>query len=45
MPVDAKKAHSEILAHYRKDAAFRAQVDAAAKKIIRMKIAMGLMTK
>jgi beta-N-acetylhexosaminidase len=45
MPVDAKKAHAEILAHYRKDAAFRAQVDAAAKKIIRMKIAMGLMTK
>jgi beta-N-acetylhexosaminidase len=45
MPVDAKKAHAEILAHYRKDAVFRAQVDAAAKKIIRMKIAMGLMTK
>ncbi|MDP4596516.1 MAG: hypothetical protein NWS92_06055 [Crocinitomicaceae bacterium] len=43
MPVDAKKAHAEILAHYRKDAAFRAQVDAAAKKIIRMKIAMGLL--
>lgn len=45
MPVDAKKAHAELLAHYRKDAAFKAQVDAAAKKIIRMKIAMGLMTK
>jgi beta-N-acetylhexosaminidase len=45
MPVDAKKAHAELLAHYRRDAAFRAQVDAAAKKIIRMKIAMGLMTK
>ena len=43
MPVDAKKAHAEILAHYRKDAAFRAQVDAAAKKIIRMKIALGLL--
>lgn len=43
MPVDAKKAHSEILAHYRKDAAFKAQVDAAAKKVIRMKIAMGLL--
>ena len=43
MPVDAKKAHSEILAHYRKDPAFKAQVDAAAKKIIRMKIAMGLL--
>jgi beta-N-acetylhexosaminidase len=45
MPVDAKKAHAELLAHYCRDAAFRAQVDAAAKKIIRMKIAMGLMTK
>jgi beta-N-acetylhexosaminidase len=45
MPVDAKKAHAEILAHYRKDPAFKTQVDAAAKKIIRMKIAMGLLTK
>jgi beta-N-acetylhexosaminidase len=44
MPVDAKKAHSEILTHYRKDAAFRAQVDAAAKKVIRMKIALGLLS-
>jgi beta-N-acetylhexosaminidase len=44
MPLDAKKAHSEILAHYHHDAVFKAQVDAAAKKIIRMKIAMGLMT-
>ncbi len=43
MPVDAKKAHSEILQHYRKDPAFKAQVDAAAKKVIRMKIAMGLL--
>jgi beta-N-acetylhexosaminidase len=43
MPVDAKKAHAEILAHYRKDPAFKAQVDAAAKKVIRMKIAMGLL--
>lgn len=43
MPVDAKKAHTEILQYYRKDAAFKAQVDAAAKKVIRMKIAMGLL--
>jgi beta-N-acetylhexosaminidase len=43
MPVDAKKAHAELLAHYRRDAAFKAQVDAAAKKIIRMKIALGLL--
>jgi len=45
MPVDAKKAHAEILQNYRKDAAFKAQVDAAAKKVIRMKIAMGLLQK
>jgi len=43
MPVDAKKAHAELLAHYRRDAAFKAQVDPAAKKIIRMKIALGLL--
>ena len=44
MPVDAKKAHTELLSHYRKDTAFKAQVDAAAKKIIRMKIALGLLS-
>lgn len=44
MPVDAKKAHGEILSHYRKDPAFKAQVDAAAKKVIRMKIALGLLS-
>jgi hypothetical protein len=33
------------LNYYRKDAAFKAQVDAAAKKVIRMKIAMGLLQK
>ena len=44
MPVDAQKAHTELLAHYRKDAAFKAQVDAAAKKVIRMKIALGLLS-
>ena len=45
MPVDAMKAHTEILQYYRKDAAFKAQVDAAAKKVIRMKIALGLLYK
>ena len=45
MPVDAKKAHTEILQYYRKDATFKAQVDAAAKKVIRMKIALGLLYK
>ncbi len=45
MPIDAKKAHTEILQYYRKDASFKAQVDAAAKKVIRMKIALGLIYK
>lgn len=44
MPIDAKKTHTELLSHYRKDAAFKAQVDAAAKKVIRMKIALGLLS-
>ncbi|MEN9302131.1 MAG: hypothetical protein RL264_560 [Bacteroidota bacterium] len=43
MPVDAKKAHTEILEEYRKNAAFRKKVDAAAKRVIRMKIAIGLL--
>lgn len=43
MPVDAKKTHSELLAQYRTDTAFKKQVDEAAKKIIRMKIVLGLL--
>ena len=43
MPVDAKKTHSEILTLYKKDAVFKAKVDAAAKNVIRMKICLGLL--
>ncbi len=42
MPVDAERAHKQILARYRTDAEFKKKVDAAAKKVIRMKIALGL---
>jgi len=41
MPLDAGKAHSAILARYRSDAAFKAQVDASAKRILRMKLCVG----
>ncbi len=43
MPVDSKKAHSEILKKYRSDAAFKAKVDASAKRVIRMKLCVGAM--
>ena len=43
MPVDAKKAHSDILKRYRSDVAFKKKVDAASKRVIRMKIALGLL--
>lgn len=43
MPVDAKKAHADILKRYRTDAAFKKKVDAASKRVIRMKIALGLL--
>ena len=41
MPLDAAKAHTAILAKYRSDAAFKTKVDAAAKRILRMKICAG----
>ena len=43
MPVDAKKAHADILKLYKSDAAFKKKVDASAKRVIRMKIALGLL--
>ena len=43
MPIDAKKAHSSILKKYKEDAAYRKKVDEAAKRVIRMKIALGLL--
>jgi len=41
MPLDAAKAHSQILKKYRTDPAFKAIVDAAAKRILRMKLCVG----
>ena len=41
MPVDSKKAHTDILKKYRSDAAFKAKVDASAKRVIRMKLCVG----
>jgi beta-glucosidase-like glycosyl hydrolase len=43
MPLDAKKTHSELLASYKTDKVFRAKVDTAAKRIIRMKLSLGLL--
>jgi len=43
MPVDAKKAHADILQKYRSDAAFKKKVDDASKRVIRMKISLGLL--
>lgn len=43
MPVDATKAHHDILEKYRNDSEFKNKVDASAKRVIRMKIALGLM--
>jgi beta-N-acetylhexosaminidase len=43
MPVDAKLAHQEILAAYQNDKDFKNKVDLAAKKVIRMKLALGLL--
>jgi len=43
MPLDAKKTHSELLASYKTDKVLRAKVDAAAKRIIRMKLSLGLL--
>ncbi len=45
MPVDAKKAHAEILKRYKSDADFKKKVDASAKRIIRMKLCVGLLKK
>ncbi len=43
MPLDAGKAHSEILLKYKNDVNFKKKVDASAKRIIRMKIALGVL--
>lgn len=41
MPVDAAKAHKDILAKYRSNKAFKQKVDTAAKRVIRMKLCVG----
>ncbi len=43
MPVNVVKTHSELLTLYRTDPAFKKRVDESAKRIIRMKIALGLL--
>jgi beta-N-acetylhexosaminidase len=43
MPLDAKKAHEELLNAYRTNAAFKKKLDESAKKVIRMKLAMDLL--
>ncbi|NGF76393.1 glycoside hydrolase family 3 protein [Fluviicola sp. SGL-29] len=43
MPLDAEKAHAEILKKYQADTAFKAKADEAAKRVIRMKLCLGLM--
>jgi len=42
MPLDVKKSHDELISAYRKDPNFKKKADASVKRIIRMKIAMGL---
>ena len=38
MPLDVEKSHAKLLAKYAKDEAFKKKVDAAVKRIIRMKL-------
>lgn len=45
MPVDAKKSHAEILRKYKSNPEFKSKVDASAKRIIRMKLCLGLLKK
>lgn len=43
MPLDAEKAHAEILKKYQADTAFKAKADESVKRVIRMKLCLGLM--
>lgn len=45
MPVNADKAFADILKKYRSDEVFKAQVDASAQRIIRMKLCVGAVVK
>lgn len=42
MPKDSQKAHEEILAKFNTDPEFKKQVEIASKRVIRMKICLGL---
>lgn len=42
MPKDAEKAHQEILKEYRSNSSFKQTVDQSVRRIIRMKICLGL---
>ena len=42
MPKDSRKTHAELLAKYNSDIDFKKKVDTAAKRVIRMKICLGL---
>lgn len=43
MPLDAGKAHSEILKKYQSDETFKAKANESVKRIIRMKLCLGLL--
>lgn len=43
MPLDAEKAHAEILKKYQADTAFKTKADESVKRVIRMKLCLGLM--
>jgi beta-N-acetylhexosaminidase len=43
MPVDATKAHSDILNAYRTDKKYQQRADESIKRVIRMKLALGLL--
>ena len=42
MPLDASKAHAEILKKYQSDEAFKVKADESIKRVIRMKFCLGL---
>lgn len=42
MPLDAEKAHKEVLAKWKADKAFQQQAEASVKRIIRAKVCLGL---
>lgn len=42
MPLDANKAHAEILKKYQSDEVFKAKADESVKRVIRMKMCLGL---